>query len=310
MVTKKEEDFIIENIPYMGAPEIASELSLKTYTVNHVLEKLRKSGAVKKYSITDKRQNCIEREYGERIESILYRMHHEEEKTVKEMSDILDVARHSIVNWMDSFGIPHRTISEDNHRRYKHMTDEDKKRQTEIANEVLRNSPYVPRPSMWGHASNVKPGRDAPNWKGGKVVCVCEYCGKFFERPKSALKEEYSMVTCSVECHNRILGKRYSGSNHPNWKGGKDCYRGANWPKVANAVRARDGNKCVLCGLTDYENINLYGRSLNVHHKQPYRITHDSEDENLVTLCTKCHMNMEYLFYSENIFYETDMFSE
>lgn len=295
---------------FIEAPDIASELCLKTYTVNHVLERLRKSGVVKKYSMTDKRQNCIERKYGEPIESILYRMHHDEEKTVKEMSNILGVARKSLTVWMDSFGISHRTISEDNHRRYKHMTEEEKKLQTVVANEVVRSLPYTPRPERWGAHRFVPSGKEAPNWKGGQVVCVCEYCGKFFERPKSALKEEYTMVTCSKECHNNLVGRRFSGANHPNWKGGKDCYRGVNWPKVANAVRARDGNKCVLCGLTDYENINLYGGSLNVHHKQPYRITHDSSDENLISLCTKCHMNMEYLFYSENVFYETDMFSE
>lgn len=54
-----------------------------------------------------------------------------------------------------------------------------------------------------------------PNWKGGKVIKVCELCGKEFEVKPSAIGK-----FCSNKCHNKWMSINQNGSNNPSWKGG------------------------------------------------------------------------------------------
>lgn len=56
--------------------------------------------------------------------------------------------------------------------------------------------------------------------------------------------------------------------------------------EIKAAVRERDGNRCVLCGMTAAEHIEKHGRNLDVHRKtpgSPYSI------EGTETLCRTCH---------------------
>lgn len=55
---------------------------------------------------------------------------------------------------------------------------------------------------------------------------------------------------------------------------------------VKNAVRARDGHKCVECGITNKKHLRIRGRSLHVHRQipgSPYTV------EGCITLCHWCH---------------------
>lgn len=56
--------------------------------------------------------------------------------------------------------------------------------------------------------------------------------------------------------------------------------------KIKQAVREKDGHKCVRCEMTADEHRELYGRNLDVHRNVPgswYTV------EGCVTLCRPCH---------------------
>ena len=66
---------------------------------------------------------------------------------------------------------------------------------------------------------------------------------------------------------------------------------GPNWGRIREAVRARDGFACGICGLPETD------RQHHVHHKIPFRNFADRDTanrmENLVTLCPSCHRQAE-----------------
>ena len=75
------------------------------------------------------------------------------------------------------------------------------------------------------------------------------------------------------------------------WGGERNDY-GRDWPRLREAVRARDGYRCRFCGAPEGE------RAHHVHHLRPFR-TFESADaanrlENLVTLCPACHRRAEH----------------
>ncbi len=75
------------------------------------------------------------------------------------------------------------------------------------------------------------------------------------------------------------------------WSNDPNDY-GPDWPRLRNAVRARDAFRCQVCGAQESE-----GRQHDVHHKVPYRqfvsALEANRFENLVTLCRSCHHNAE-----------------
>lgn len=56
--------------------------------------------------------------------------------------------------------------------------------------------------------------------------------------------------------------------------------------KIKNAVRDRDGQKCVQCGMTAEEHRAKRGRTLSVHRLNPGE---PYEADRCVTLCEQCH---------------------
>jgi DEAD/DEAH box helicase domain-containing protein len=100
------------------------------------------------------------------------------------------------------------------------------------------------------------------------------------------------------------------------WTNAPNDY-GAEWPKIRERVRARDGYRCQVCGLQESgigqpgddvsPERNLAGtkpaRQHDVHHKVPFRQFRDETGrilreranrlDNLVTLCPECHRKAE-----------------
>jgi DEAD/DEAH box helicase domain-containing protein len=67
---------------------------------------------------------------------------------------------------------------------------------------------------------------------------------------------------------------------------------GPGWNRLREAVRRRDGYRCLICGAEEYA-----GRQHDVHHKVPFRsfnsVAEANRLENLITLCPACHRKAE-----------------
>jgi 5-methylcytosine-specific restriction endonuclease McrA len=104
----------------------------------------------------------------------------------------------------------------------------------------------------------------------------CNQCKKIFktnDRPKSNSPSNY----CSIKCRNDSYHEnaiRYGFSGHR-----------SRWRSKRNAFISKNNNFCFHCGI---DNKRLY-----VHHINPYRSSFDDSENNLITLCSKCHSKHE-----------------
>lgn len=122
------------------------------------------------------------------------------------------------------------------------------------------------------------------NSRGGEYF-DCENCGEeLYRRPSNAKKD--TRKYCSKKCKGIDL----SGENHYAWKDETvyaPTYYGG-WERRRNIRLETDNYECQECGSTD---------NLHVHHITPYREFDDpfkaNEQENLITLCEKCHLSYE-----------------
>jgi len=69
--------------------------------------------------------------------------------------------------------------------------------------------------------------------------------------------------------------------NAPSWS---DYYNTPEWAEKRNARLKLDGFKCAKCGFT---------RALEVHHINYERFMHEDVARDLITLCKKCHKEIE-----------------
>jgi endogenous inhibitor of DNA gyrase (YacG/DUF329 family) len=148
-----------------------------------------------------------------------------------------------------------------------------------------------------------------PQFKSLKINCPV--CGKSFYVQPWRLKRSRD-ICCSKECikllyrfkfkgeNNPFYGKRHTsetkeklsrthqGSNTWNWKGGVSFRywmgRDSKWKKLRLKILKRDNFTCQACGSKN---------NLDVHHKIPFRISHDNSESNLITLCHNCHIKIE-----------------
>lgn len=115
-----------------------------------------------------------------------------------------------------------------------------------------------------------------------QVDVVCEGCEETFSRWES-LDTEY----CSMSC--------WSEHEYPSDKW-KEMYSGV-WHKRRRQALYRDGYQCSVCGISDDEHREKFGRGLEVHHIVPvklfYRRDIPTEDahalRNLITVCRTHH---------------------
>jgi len=136
-------------------------------------------------------------------------------------------------------------------------------------------------------------------WKGkvahnkGKKLPV-EVRRKISERTKEAMKKvpreklAYWRGKKNPQ-HSKWVKEHFRGPSHPNWKGGisLEPYGPEFNEDLKEKIRARDGYRCQLCGMSEEEHKKKFGESLNVHH-----IDYNKKNNcpsNLITLCRRCH---------------------
>lgn len=208
-----------------------------------------------------KLQQSAEDKYGVPIKWLLETMHWILEIPIKNgMDKHLGIASITVTEWMKEFNIPTRTISEDNHRRYRSMTREQILAQTTAANNHVRKYGFPDAKGKTG-------------WSRGLT------------------KETHpGLMTTSLKQtgeNNPMYDK--CGELHPLWKGGKIWWRGKRWDTIKKIVKERDKYTCQHCGITEKEWIGKTGQPLQVHHIVLYRVSKNNNIENLITLCNSCH---------------------
>lgn len=146
----------------------------------------------------------------------------------------------------------------------------------------------------------------------------CVICGQWFfpwtvaRTRNNAVILANEVMTCSEECNKvyremqeikrrKQISKAITGSNHPNWAGGRNRYRGENWAHQRYLARLRDNNTCRYCGKTKKELSKKTYMKLEVHHIIPFKYFDNNYIKanaisNLVTLCTSCHHKAEWEF--------------
>lgn len=121
---------------------------------------------------------------------------------------------------------------------------------------------------------------------------LCRTCWLLENGDKQTIK--YACAVCGKErsfyakvCSDCFIHP--SGSNHPNWKGGKATYSGL-WDKNKIIALKRDNYTCQICFKR--------GGNLDVHHiKFMSEFTAKENDKahdlsNLITLCRGCHNHL------------------
>jgi ATP-dependent DNA helicase RecQ len=72
-------------------------------------------------------------------------------------------------------------------------------------------------------------------------------------------------------------------------------YSSSTWKKLRQSVFKRDQEKCVLCDKELVLNSGKHERKTNkanIHHIKPRSLGGTDTEDNLITLCTKCHYSV------------------
>jgi len=185
----------------------------------------------------------------------------EEGRDQADIADDCGVATTTICHWLGKFGI----------------TDGDAY-ETDVCNVCGESFRYAPSLRNGLYCSNSCAHEPDKN----KVEVSCAGCDKSFERWPS-LDTEY----CSLDCWSENTASDSDPST---------LYAGI-WQKRRRQAMRRDGFECVVCGISNQEHKELFGRSLEVHHEVPVRLF-DAWDcpiedahslRNLTTVCRTHH---------------------
>lgn len=130
----------------------------------------------------------------------------------------------------------------------------------------------------------------------------CQHCGVLFQpRKKEPLSTFLNRKFC-CRAHADEGGFRFTGENHPNYNPDADRRknRGHEFYTWADAVKARDGMRCMKCGATDVEVQAHHIKSWNLFPELRYDVS------NGVTVCAPCHWRIHATAENENLVNSVD----
>lgn len=178
-----------------------------------------------------------------------------------------------------------------------------------IENNISIRKNWKPNKEQRDKQSKRTQGKGNPNYKGGYIKKVCEFCKNTYSI-KRAGKTSENRKFCSKECMFNFT----INENHPNWRGGI-----SNLPysfdfneELKELIRKRDNYQCQICGKKQID-LDSFHKKLSVHHVDYNKV--NQNPDNLITLCSTCHMrtnfNREYwmnYFNQLKILNETNLF--
>lgn len=139
--------------------------------------------------------------------------------------------------------------------------------------------------------SSALSGKNNPNYSD-RVEIECKVCGNKIYTIPSRPKKSKNMY-CSRECYRKARSLFMCGKNAANYQGGKsyEPYCDKFNEEFKNRVRAFFLYKCILCGITQSDNIvNGKSEKLSVHHVNYNKSSCcDLSSPIFATLCRTCH---------------------
>lgn len=111
-----------------------------------------------------------------------------------------------------------------------------------------------------------------------RMTRKCLICGKEYIITRNRAQ---TAKYCSLKC----VAKAYLGKGSPRWTGGVwHEYTSDYIKEIKDAIKARDGFKCLICGKKHPKH------KLTVHHADMHKLNNDQK--NLITYCMYCHLRI------------------
>jgi 5-methylcytosine-specific restriction endonuclease McrA len=254
--------------------------------------------------------NRVAWEHGVSKTRLAYHLHYDAKMTTTEMATALDVSRRVIDKLFEKSDAEPRSQGEAASLAFKDMSEAERAAITESARERHREkygdggyiSEWV-RENPERHAEVAKenahkgaPAREKNGMAGvtgedhpryNRVATECANCGDTIHRKRSHAAE-YDELYCGRACQAEHRSERFTGQDHPNWRGGKsliDAVKKQLRPAFSAVREECRGQECQKCGSSDAR--------LDVHHIVPVSAGGTNEDWNLITLCRSCHGTAE-----------------
>ncbi len=143
-------------------------------------------------------------------------------------------------------------------------------------------------------------------------IVSCAWCGKEIRRiacrtkehnycnSSHQLKYEYGCGIRKRKPSEKLYKahkEKCSGANNYMWKGGTTDeialrMNNIEWHKIRKRIYERDNWTCQICGVHGGKK-----NKLHCHHIVPYRVSQDNSEENLISLCAKCHRIEEIKYH-------------
>lgn len=174
-------------------------------------------------------------------------------------------------------------LSENNPFLGKKHTEESKQRMSEIHKQSFKNGRKLPT-GMLGH-------NHTDQFKQEQSIRLTGLQRTDEQKEKYRQSKLGHLVSEETKDKIRLAREgKYSGENHPNWKGGQKDYPYKFNHTLKELIRKRDNYICQLC----HKEQN--GQRLDIHHINYNR--YDLRVINLISLCMSCHrktnFNREY----------------
>lgn len=233
----------------------------------------------------------------------LRKRHHEDGQALYEIADDLGCDRKTVNQRFRDFDIPVRKARREDFGLTENILHElyVDRRQTsyKIADQFGCDAVTV-RSRLREHGISVRAQEPPDEIKDGDTLHEM-YVEQLMTITEIALDVGCDRETVWRWLHEHDIDSRSTGPIADGDSTGRDnaVYYGASFYRNRPKVLERDNHKCRRCAMTEDEHIEETGRSLDVHHIDPFDPEepheHQNRLQNLITLCRNCHTKLQGL---------------